>query len=431
MERFDLMIFGATGYTGKYLVKELATTYKNEPITWAVAGRSLERLNALMNSISKEKNVDLSHIQKFVVNTNDLNSVKNMCEHSNLVINCVGPYRFTGEDIVKQCIESNTHHLDVSGEPEFLEKMQLKYNNQAVEKNVFIIGSCGFDSVPADIGVIFTQKTFQNDLEYIESYLSIDTDGPINFNYATWESAVYGFASTKSLSQIRKELFKTRLAKPAYPAPKRSNALGYFFEPLLKKYCFNFMGSDKSVVQRTQYYNYEKLNQRPIQYMPYFTIQSFFYVLMMIVFGLNFSIMANYKFGRYLLLKYHGFFSGGLAKKLETNKVNIEHSNARFINQFRGIGHSTKLEDKDQKHTNKPDQMIITELSGPEGYTTTALMALDCALTLIQEKDKIAVKGGVLTPGSAFGNTSLIERLKEHGMKFDVIYNGPKNQYNR
>ena len=63
---------------------------------------------------------------------------------------------------MKQCLEANTHHIDVSGEPEFLETMQVKYNNEALEKNVFIIGSCGFDSVPADMGVIFTQNNFKS-----------------------------------------------------------------------------------------------------------------------------------------------------------------------------------------------------------------------------------------------------------------------------
>ncbi len=61
---------------------------------------------------------------------------------------------------MKACLLANTHHLDVSGEPEYLEKMQLKFNQEALEKNVFIIGSCGFDSVPADLGCIFTQKSF-------------------------------------------------------------------------------------------------------------------------------------------------------------------------------------------------------------------------------------------------------------------------------
>lgn len=121
--------------------------------------------------------------------------------------------------------------------------------------------------------------------------------------------------------------------------------------------------------------------------MPYFTIQSYYNVLKMILFGMNFGILANYRFGRYLLLKvseffsissnielsdntllsfkFHGFFSGGLAKKLDTNKIDVEQNDGRFINQFRGYGHSTKLENKNEVHSEKPDQLIVTEMSGP------------------------------------------------------------------
>jgi hypothetical protein len=70
----------------------------------------------------------------------------------------------------------------------------------------------------------------------------------------------------------------------------------------------------------------------------------------------------------------------------------IDHSSSKFINQFRGVGHSTKLENKNEVHADKPDQLIITECSGPEGYTTTALLVLDCAFTLLQEQEKIPVK---------------------------------------
>lgn len=91
---------------------------------------------------------------------NDSESIKSMCDKANLVINCVGPYRFHGEKVVKQCVESKTHHVDISGEPEFLEKSQLLFNDLAVQNEVFVVGSCGFDSVPCDLGIEFTKKEF-------------------------------------------------------------------------------------------------------------------------------------------------------------------------------------------------------------------------------------------------------------------------------
>ena len=63
--------------------------------------------------------------------------------------------------MIKECVKTGTHHIDVSGEPEFLERMQLNYNQAAKDANIFIVGSCGFDSVPADMGVVFTKKMFE------------------------------------------------------------------------------------------------------------------------------------------------------------------------------------------------------------------------------------------------------------------------------
>lgn len=422
MSRLDYIVFGATGYTGSFLVRELATTFKSEKYTWGVAGRSQKKLSDLIESLPLEN----KNVPTLIVDIDNAESIRSMCQNAKIIINCVGPYRFYGEQVVKECLAAGTHHLDVSGEPEYLESMQLKYNKEAQEKNVFIIGSCGFDSVPADMGVVFTQKIFKNELALIESYLTLETEGPLQINYATWESAVYGFAHAKNLGKIRKELFKTRLPKPEFKAPKRTNWFGYFYDDLLKKYCFNFMGSDKSVVQRTQYFNVEYLNQKSVQYLPYFTINSFRSTLLMILFGLNFALLASTKFGRRLLLKYHRFFSFGAVQKLEEPIKDMDKS--RFKIQFRGLGFSNETSQSNGS-TRKPDQSIVTEMIGPEpGYISTSRFIINCAITLLEETDSIPVKGGVLTPGSAFANTKLLDRLSNCDIKCVVIYNGPNNK---
>ncbi|CAF0812957.1 unnamed protein product [Brachionus calyciflorus] len=423
MSRLDIVIFGATGYTGKFVVRELARTYRDENITWGIAGRSKDKLESVLNSISSELGIDLNLIEKIVADVKDEESIKLMCQKASIVINCVGPYRFYGEIVIKQCVENGTHHLDVSGEPEYLERMQLLYDHKAFENGVFIIGSCGFDSVPADLGVLFMQDNFKNDLSCVESYLSFDFGNkPASFNYATWESAVYGFASAKNLGKIRRELFKTRLPKPEYRVSKKTNFFGYFYDQSLKKYCMDFMGSDKSVVQRTQYFSFNILNRRSIQYSPYFTIGSLFYTSVMIIWGLSFSFLANNKFGRSLLLKFYKFFSFGLASKKETTIEQME--GITFKMEFRGIGFDKKLESKTQEFKEPPNQVIITEVSGMEpGYVSTSKIVLKCAFVLLRESAKIQVKGGVLTPGAAFCKTSLIDRLKNDGFDFKVIRN--------
>lgn len=85
-----------------------------------------------------------------------------------VVLNCVGPYRFYGEQVVSACVDTATHHIDVAGEPQYLEKMQLKYNDSAAEKGIFIIGACGFDSIPCDVGQMLLTKKMRGDVNSIE-----------------------------------------------------------------------------------------------------------------------------------------------------------------------------------------------------------------------------------------------------------------------
>ncbi len=77
-----------------------------------------------------------------------------MASRARVVLNCVGPYRFFGEQVVRACLAGGAHHVDISGEPQFLESMQLKYGEEAESKGLYIIGSCGFDSIPSDVGQV-------------------------------------------------------------------------------------------------------------------------------------------------------------------------------------------------------------------------------------------------------------------------------------
>ncbi|XP_029442196.1 saccharopine dehydrogenase-like oxidoreductase, partial [Rhinatrema bivittatum] len=102
-----------------------------------------------------------SEIDIIICDVGDPSSLDAMCKQTTAVLSCVGPYRFYGEPVVKACVENGTHCIDISGEPKYLEGMYFKYNSQAADKGVYIIGSCGFDSVPADLGVLFTRDNLK------------------------------------------------------------------------------------------------------------------------------------------------------------------------------------------------------------------------------------------------------------------------------
>jgi len=193
---YDLIIFGATGYTGKNVVQYVARTAKEKgDIKWAVSGRDESKLKRVLGEVPAEhKCADAGVI---ICDAKDELSLLGMAGKGKVVLNCVGPYRFSGEAVVKACLAKGTHHIDVSGEPQFLETMQLRYHKEAKEKGVYVIGACGFDSVPSDVGASLVHKAMGGPVNTIETYLEVgnasNSTGP-SVNFATWQSAIYGFA---------------------------------------------------------------------------------------------------------------------------------------------------------------------------------------------------------------------------------------------
>lgn len=98
-----------------------------------------------------------------------------------------------------------------------MERMQLEYNELARENGVYIVSACGFDSIPADLGTVFFEKTFDGQVNAIETFMWFKYIGPgtpekgASLHYGTWESAVYGLAHANELRGLRSKLFKERL----------------------------------------------------------------------------------------------------------------------------------------------------------------------------------------------------------------------------
>lgn len=131
---------------------------------------------------------------------------------SKVLINCIGPYALYGEPVVKACIEAGTHYVDVCGEPEFMEQMHLKYNQQAKDKGVYVISACGFDSIAADMGAVHFEKQFEGQVNSLESYLETWVEGGYfrtrgaSIHYGTWESAVRSLSRGAELKELRAQI---------------------------------------------------------------------------------------------------------------------------------------------------------------------------------------------------------------------------------
>ena len=150
----DVVIYGATGFTGKLVVEYMQENYGNdESVSWAIAGRSEEKLKAVSEDLKVGSNVP--HL---LVDSNDTDSIESMMKQTKCVLTTVGPYQLYGAKILQQCVIHGVDYVDLCGEPGWMHEMINEYSNQAKETGARIVFSCGFDSIPFDLGVYFLQK---------------------------------------------------------------------------------------------------------------------------------------------------------------------------------------------------------------------------------------------------------------------------------
>jgi short subunit dehydrogenase-like uncharacterized protein len=149
---FDIIVFGATSFVGQIMTRYMSTQFADGSVRWAIAGRSESKLKTLSDDVG------LTNIDMIVADATDDAALQAMCARTNVVISTVGPYALYGDALVKACAESGTHYCDLSGEPQWIRKMQAQYEATAKKSGALIVHCCGFDSIPSDLGVHFLQQ---------------------------------------------------------------------------------------------------------------------------------------------------------------------------------------------------------------------------------------------------------------------------------
>ncbi len=152
--QYGIVVYGATGYTGRLVAEYLNNQYGvNSDVVWAMAGRSQEKLEAVRDEMGIPKDVPL-----IVADASNPESVKSMVESTKVVLTTVGPYQLYGSDLVKMCSEAGTDYVDLCGEPGWMYDMIEANQDAAKASGARIVFSCGFDSVPFDLGAYYLQQ---------------------------------------------------------------------------------------------------------------------------------------------------------------------------------------------------------------------------------------------------------------------------------
>lgn len=436
---YDLVILGASGFTGKYVVKE-ALKFLNIPTSplksLALAGRNPSKLAQALKWAAHPNSPP--PIPILSADTTDSASLRRLCAQTRLVLNCVGPFRLYGEPVVAACAETGTDYLDICGEPEFMERMEAKYHDKAVETSSLVVSACGFDSVPAEIGFLFNSRQWTGPAvpNRVEAYLSLESDKKIVGNIGTYESAVLGVANAHKLAELRRS--RPKRARPVIPGPPPPKGPTIEHQKVINLWAVRLPSADSIVVRRTlatltenpgglpgKNENPEQIQEReafwstvkPTHFGVKIGTKSLLGIFCIMAVGVFIGIFGSFSFGRWLLLKFPSFFTLGWFRKKGPSEEEVR--SASFKMWFVGHGFSDGSLVSQEK--SKPDVEIVTRVMGPEiGYLTTPIILLQCALIVLGQRDNLP-KGGVFTPGIVFGPTDLQERLQENGISFDVV----------
>ncbi|MFG2064704.1 saccharopine dehydrogenase family protein [Micromonospora sp. NPDC048871] len=386
---YDIVLFGATGFTGG-LTAEYLARHAPPGLRWAIAGRNPDKLAAVRDRLA---GIDpaLATLPLLTAEVTDPGSLRAVAEAARVVASTVGPYIRHGEPLVAACAAAGTDYLDITGEPEFVDLMYVRHHAEAVRTGARLVHACGFDSIPHDLGVWFTIK-------HLPAEVPITVDGYVRaggrVSAGTYHSALTAFSRTAETARAARE---RRAVEPrptgrqvrAVPGKvARSRDLPVWAVPLPT--------IDPQVVRRSA-------AARP-EYGPDFRYRHFAAVR-----RLPTVLAAGAGLGALTALVKLPPTRRWLLGRLASGQGPSPEQRARSWFRVRFVGRGG-------------DRRVVTEVAGGDpGYDETAKMLAESALCLAL--DDLPPTAGQVTPVTAMGD-ALLHRLTAAGLTFEVLSAG-------
>lgn len=385
---FDVVVYGATGYTGR-LVAEYLTARCADGLQarWAMAGRSADKLASVRDSIGAPADTPL-----IVADANDPDSLASMVGRTRVVLTTVGPYALYGGPVVAACAEAGTDYVDLCGEVPFMRQTIDAHAAKAQETGARIVFSTGFDSVPFDLGVFVLQeaakarrgKPFARVKGRVKSMDGTFSGGTFASGKATMEAAMKDPA-------VLQLLMTPWSLTPGFEGPQQPSGSEVMDDPAVGSWVTPF------VMAQINTRNIHRSN-----------------LLLGHAYGTDFAYDE-------MLMTGPGEQGKAIAEKMSSENMldagddapapgegptKEERENGSYDLLFVG-------EDGDERLTAR-----VTGDMDP-GYGSTSKMIAECALCLTDEAADLP--GGVWTPAAAYG-MAIVERLRANaGMTFDVM----------
>ncbi|MDZ7588626.1 MAG: saccharopine dehydrogenase NADP-binding domain-containing protein [Parasphingorhabdus sp.] len=385
---FDVIIYGATGYTGRLVAEYMQAQYGvgGKAPKWAMAGRSQDKLESVRDEMGIDKAVPL-----IVADAEDAKSLDAMCRKTKVVLTTVGPYQLYGNELVAACVRNGTGYVDLCGEPGWMRAMIDQYQDMAEKSGAQIVFSCGFDSIPFDLGVMMLQKhceaKFGQPARRVKGRVRVMEGTFSGGTAASLKATMAALAKDPKLVKILASSFGltpgfSGADQPNGMIPKYDKTLGSWVAP------FIMAPINTKNVHRTN-------------------------------FLLNFPYGEKFKYDEMVVTS-----PGDMGKKAAEMLMNA--------NPFGGKGgpkpgEGPTKEERDNGHydilflgkTKNGDRASLSVKGDKDpGYGSTSKMIAEAALCLAQ--DKVTGKGGVWTPGALMGE-KLVKRLEKNaGLTFTI-----------
>jgi short subunit dehydrogenase-like uncharacterized protein len=386
----DIIIYGATGFTGKLCVKYFQSL--DTTVTWAMAGRNLTKLE----KVAEENQ---TKVEILIADSDDEKALDNLTSRARVILSTTGPFHRYGSKLVASCIKNHTHYVDITGENFWVKGLIEKHHKDASAKGIRIIPSCGFDSIPSDLGTFFAAKALSQPIKRIESFHSYQggaSGGTLETMFSMSELDLgddltdpFLLNAKDSYSQIQKQLSSDKVGI------SKKNQISAWAGP------FIMATANTRVVRRTE----SLLALRQESYGSDFTYQ-------------------EYAFHSNWLSAFKSLIFTGLSVLVLLSPLK------KLVKPFLpkpGEGPSETVQQNgwfDCKYIVETEdgskQVFNMNGKGDPGYKVTSKLVSECALCLIENQDTLPggnEYGGVLTSASGLGDP-LIARLKDVGISF-------------
>jgi short subunit dehydrogenase-like uncharacterized protein len=403
-KRLDLVVFGATGFTGRLVAEVLtARAARGQGPAWAMAGRSAHKLATVRHAIGAPDSVALIE-----ADAKDPAALAALVAQAKVVISTVGPYQRHGEALVTACAQAGTDYVDLCGEPVWMAKMIPRLQAPAQASGARIVFSCGFDSIPFDLGVVFlqteAQRRFGAPLTRVHGRVRSMKGGASGGTVASLLATLEDIGRDPAAAGIMADPFALT---PGFRGPAQPDGGGAVYDTLARSWTAPFI---MAAINTKNVHRSNALRGHP--------------------WGTDFV------YDERLLL---GDGAAGCAK------AELLAGATRLQNGLLGFGPSRRLlsrlvlpqpgqgPSKRQREAGSYDLLFIGQTADGRvlratvhgdrdpGYGSTSKMIVEAALCLADDLDQHHTPGGVWTAGAAMG-LALVRRLVAHaGLTFTLI----------